>query len=175
MAWGSRGREPDRSASLKPALPREPRQYEPAMSPLHGRMACVRKQAQYQGDVLEHGLGALLYLIGRQFFLVGRKKPDVSERVFQCAGSVAVQLVLHRFDDRCARANSPIKDGVHIFDVQCRPTGEPSDVCGLRNGLSPPQSSAIMMRESPIWISACPTLPPGASSLNDSVAPKARR
>lgn len=125
--------------------------------------------------LLEHGLGALLYLIGRQFFLVGRKKPDVSERVFQCAGSVAVQLVLHRFDDRCARANSPIKDGVHIFDVQCRPTGGPSDVCGLRNGLSPPQSSAIMMRESPIWISACPTLPPGASSLNDSVAPKARR
>ena len=68
--------------------------------------------------LLEHGSGALFYLLGRQFFLVGRKKPDVSEGVFQCAGSVAVKLVLHRFDDRCACADSPIKDGIHIFNVQ---------------------------------------------------------
>ena len=57
--------------------------------------------------MLEHRLGALLYFVGRQLILVGRKKPDVSEWVFQRPGSIPVKLVLqvqvktHRRAARC--------------------------------------------------------------------------
>src|SRR5579871_4136148 len=96
-------------------------------------------------------------------------EPDMSERVFQSASPVTIKLILNRLDNLGAGidglANSLSTSSIYII---CRPTDEPPNDCGLQNGLSLPQSSAIMTWESAIRISACPVLLPGASIPNIS-------
>ena len=51
--------------------------------------------------------------------------------------------------------------------------GDPPKACTLRSSGNCGDPSLIIIRESPIWISACRTLPSASMSRIDSAAPNA--
>ena len=61
-------------------------------------------------------LGALADLLGRQLLLVRCESLDVSERILQRAGPVAVGLIVHRPERHRAGVVSPVDPRVHVFD-----------------------------------------------------------
>jgi hypothetical protein len=67
---------------------------------------------------LLHPRHPLVDLFGRQILLVGRDRPDVTERIRDGAGAVAVELVLERFGDGRAGGDGVRESRVHVFDVK---------------------------------------------------------
>src|SRR5215470_6589129 len=68
--------------------------------------------------LLEEGGESLPYFFRRHIFLAGCDEPDVAERVFQFASSVAVELVFYRLQYFRPGVVSLANHCVRVFDIK---------------------------------------------------------
>jgi hypothetical protein len=103
-------------------------------------------------------LGAPVDLFRRHIFDVGCHRPNMAEGIFQRAGAVAIELILQRANDFGSRIDGLLKALVNILQVEEEylPASRRA-LQGLRNPILG-ISSASMMTELPILISAWPIL-----------------
>jgi hypothetical protein len=88
--------------------------------------------------------------------------PNVSERVLQGSGPVAIELIPHRFYDSGSLGDGPLKHIRRSLQHKEEYLQENRQKIVARENPIQGNSSASMMRESPILISACPTFPLGS-------------
>ena len=69
--------------------------------------------------LLEERFGTSVDFLWRKVFLMRCQKPDVSERVFQRAATVAIELVLHGLYDLRTCCDRLGKKFVYILDMDC--------------------------------------------------------
>ena len=71
--------------------------------------------------LLEERFGTSVDFLWRKVFLMRCQKPDVSERVFQRAATVAIELVLHGLYDLRTCCDRLGKKFVYILDIHVQP------------------------------------------------------
>jgi len=102
-------------------------------SPLKGSESttgsCFQKSkmtlSRAQGDVFErrvlrlgeHGVGALFQFLRGHVFLMRRKHPGVTERIFKLATPVPIELILEGLQDFRASGHSALDDRINVFKI----------------------------------------------------------